>query len=264
MNITEKRQQFRSLHEAGCFVLPNPWDIGSARYFEHVGFKALATTSAGLAWTRGKLDGKMSLRQILGHVKEMSQATTLPLNVDFENGFAAGGDRLADNLRRCAEAGACGISVEDNAGKKLYSFEDAVERIKVSVKALEGTGVTLVARSEGILNDWADMAETIRRLKAFAEAGADCLYAPGLTKVDQVREVVAACAPKPVNVLVYTPDFTVAQLTELGVRRISVGAALAKVGWEAVMRSARQIYHGGHFESFAPLKDMQKMSDIFK
>lgn len=263
MTITDKRQQFRQLHQEGCFVIPNPWDIGSARYFEHVGFKALATTSAGFAWAHGKLDSKMSLRQVLKHVKEMAEATRLPLNVDFENGFASGGDKLAENLRRCADAGACGISVEDNAGKKLYSFEDAVERVKVSVKALQGTGVTVVARSEGILTEWADMAETIRRLKAFAAAGADCLYAPGLTNVDQVREVVAACAPKPVNVLVYTNDFTVSQLADLGVRRISVGAALAKVGWEAVMRSARQIYHGGHFESFATLKDV-KMSEVFK
>ena len=262
MTITEKRQQFRQLHEDGCFVIPNPWDIGSARYLEYAGFKALATTSAGYAFTRGRLDGKMSLQEIISHAAEMAQATKLPLNVDFENGFAHGGAELAANVRRCADVGAAGISIEDNAGDRLYDFDEAVERVRTVVKALEGTGVTLSARSEGMLTGWTDLAETIRRLQAFAEAGADCLYAPGLASETEVRAVVAACAPKPVNVLVWSPGFTVPQLAGLGVRRVSVGGALAKVAWAAAMHSAREILETGSFDSFAPLKDMEKMSDF--
>lgn len=262
MTIADKRAEFRRLHEAGCFVLPNPWDIGSARYFEHVGYKALATTSSGLAFTRGRLDGKLSLQEILDHVSEMAGATRLPLNVDFENGYAPGGEELASHVRTCAGAGASGLSIEDNAGTELYDFDTAVERIRVSVRALQDTGVTLVARSEGMLTGQADLDETVRRLRAFAEAGADCLYAPGLKTEEEVRAVVAACAPKPVNVLVWSPGFAVSQLEALGVRRISVGGALAKVGWAAVMRSAREIMETGQFDSFGPLKDMEKMSDF--
>ncbi|MBX3169870.1 MAG: isocitrate lyase/phosphoenolpyruvate mutase family protein [Candidatus Eremiobacteraeota bacterium] len=259
MTITQKRKEFRRLHESGCFTIPNAWDIGSARYLEHVGFKALATTSAGFAFTRGRLDGKMTVREVITHVTELAEASRLPLNVDFESGFAAGGQELADNLRRCAEAGAAGISIEDNAGEDLYDFESAVERIRVSVRALEGTGVMLVARSEGMLTGWAGLDETVRRLQAFAAAGADCLYAPGLRSEEEVRAVVAACAPKPVNVLVWSPGFTVSQLAALEVRRVSLGAALAKVGWAAVMNSAREIFDTGRFESFGqPVEDMRK------
>lgn len=258
----EKRKEFRRLHQAGCFVIPNPWDIGSARYLEHVGYKALATTSSGFAFTRGRLDGKLSLEELLIHVAEMTEATNLPLNVDFENGFAADGEQLKANVRRCAELGAAGLSLEDNAGDRLYDFEEAVERVRATVQALKGTGVTLVARSEGMLTGQADLSETVRRLQAFKEAGADCLYAPGLKTEEEVRTVVTACAPKPVNVLVWSPGFTVKQLEGLGVRRISVGGALAKVAWAAVMRSAREIMATGHFESFGQLNDMEKMSDF--
>lgn len=262
MTIREKRQEFRRLHQEGCFVIPNPWDIGSARYLEHAGFKALATTSAGFAFTRGRLDGQLSLQEILDHVTEMAQATRLPLNVDFENGFAHGGEQLAANLRRCADAGASGVSIEDNAGDRLYDFEEAVERVRTAARALEGTEVTLIARSEGMLTGWTDLAETIRRLQAFAAAGAHCLYAPGLASETEVRAVVEACHPHPVNVLVWSPGFTVQQLADLGVRRVSVGGALAKVAWAAAMHSARQILETGSFESFGPLKDMEKMSDF--
>ena len=261
MTITEKRQQFRRLHEAGCFVLPNPWDIGSARYLEHVGFKALATTSAGFAFTQGRMDGGMSLEEVVAHAAEIAGATGIPLNVDFENGFAANAEELTANLRLCADAGAAGISIEDNAGESLYSFDEAVERVRVAVRALEGTGVMLVARSEGMLTGGADLAETVRRLQAFSAAGADCLYAPGLDSEEEVRTVVAACAPKPVNVLVWSPGFTVAQLAKLGVRRISVGSALARVAWGAVMHSAREILETGRFDSFAQY-DMEDMSEF--
>lgn len=231
--------------------MPNPWDIGTARYLQHAGFKALATTSAGYAFSRGKLDGKISLEETLAHVVELVEATELPINVDFEAGFADDLAGVAVNVRRCAEAGAAGISIEDNAGGRLYPLEEAVARVVAAREALEGTGVLLVARSEGLLIGKADLAETVVRLRAYAEAGADCLYAPDLTKADQVRVVVEACAPKPVNVLVYEPNFTVAQLAELGVRRISVGGALARAAWGAVMRSAREMLEKGTFEEFA-------------
>lgn len=262
MTTTEKRQQFHQLHQEGCFVLPNPWDIGSARYLEHAGFKALATTSAGFAFSRGRLDGKMTLQEIISHAAEIAQSTKLPLNVDFENGFADSGAELAANVRRCADIGAAGLSIEDNAGDRLYDFDEAVERVRTAAQALEGTGVTLVARSEGMLTGWTDLNETIRRLQAFGEAGAHCLYAPGLASEMEVRAVVEACAPKPINVLVWSPGFTVPQLAALGVRRISVGGALAKVAWSAAMHSARHILETGTFETFAPLKDMEKMSDF--
>ena len=250
MGIVEKRRVFQELHQSGCFVLPNPWDIGTARYLQHAGFKALATTSAGYAFSRGKLDGKISLEETLAHVAELVEATDLPVNVDFEAGFSADSAGVAVNVRRCADSGAAGISVEDNAGGELYPLEEAVARVVAARQALDGTGVMLVARSEGLLIGKADLAETLVRLRAYAEAGADCLYAPDLTSVEQVRAVVEACAPKPVNVLVYEPGFTVSQLAQLGVRRVSVGGALARAAWGAVMRAAREMLEKGTFEEF--------------
>lgn len=250
MGIVEKRRAFRELHQSGCFVLPNPWDIGTARYLQHAGFQALATTSAGYAFSRGRLDGKISLEETLAHVAELVEATEVPINVDFEAGFATDCAGVGAHVRRCAEAGAAGISIEDNAGGQLYPLEEAVARLVAARQALEGTGVMLVARSEGLLLGTADLAETLVRLRAYAEAGADCLYAPDLTTPEQVRAVVEACAPKPVNVLVYEPGFTVAQLAELGVRRISVGGALARTAWGAVMRAAREMLEKGTFEEF--------------
>ncbi|MBS2035247.1 isocitrate lyase/phosphoenolpyruvate mutase family protein [bacterium] len=248
MSIVEKRQAFQELHQSGCFVLPNPWDVGTARYLEHAGFKALATTSAGFAFARGQLDGVASLEETLAHAAELVRATKLPVNVDFEDGFGAG---VAENVRRCADLGAAGISLEDNAGGQLYAFEEAVARVAAASQALEGTGVVLVARSEGLLIGKADLAETVRRLQAFSAAGADCLYAPGLKTLAEVQAVVEACAPKPVNVLVSAPGFTVAQLASLGVRRISVGGALARTAWGAMMRAIREILEKGTFDEFA-------------
>lgn len=267
MTTDEKRREFARLHQAGCFVLPNPWDVGTARYLQWAGFPALATTSAGFAFSRGKPDsyqlpqGVMTLEETLAHIADIVAATDVPINADFENGFSAEGAQLARNVRRCADTGVAGLSIEDNAGGRLYPFEEAVERVRIAHEALAGTGVLLVARTEGRLLGCADMAETVRRLQAFAEAGADCLYAPDLTTEEEVRSVVQACAPKPVNVLVYAPMFTVAQLRELGVRRISLGGALARAAWGGVLRVATEILESGTFEA---LGQAPKMSDLSK
>lgn len=266
----EKRKEFARLHQSGCFVLPNPWDVGTARYLQWAGFSALATTSAGFAFTRGKPDSyqltqsALTLEETLAHIQEIVTATDLPVNADFENGFAADGAELARNVRRCAATGVAGLSIEDNAGGKLYPFDVAVERVRIASQALEGSGVLLVARTEGRLLGCADMAETLARLQAFAEAGADCLYAPDLTTEDEVRSVVQACAPKPVNVLVYAPMFTVAQLQGLGVRRISLGGALARAAWGGVMRVAQEILQTGTFEELGQAPKMSEMSKFLK
>ncbi|MFN8608525.1 MAG: isocitrate lyase/phosphoenolpyruvate mutase family protein [Vulcanimicrobiota bacterium] len=266
--MTDKRQRFHQLHQSGCFVLPNAWDIGTARYLEYAGFKALATTSAGLAFSRGKPDNYnlpesvLTLEEVLAHVAEMAPATKLPLNVDFQDGFAADHEELAVNVRRCAELGAAGISIEDNAGNRLYPFEEAVARVQTAVQALQGTGVLLIARAEGKLLGTATLDETIQRLRAFAAAGADCLYAPDLETIEDIQAVVQACAPKPVNVLVSSPKFTVPQLEAVGVRRISVGAALARTAWGAVMRAASEILEHGTFQNFAQAAKITEISQI--
>lgn len=270
MTIEEKRKEFARLHQSGCFVLPNPWDVGSARYLQWAGFTALATTSAGLAFTRGKQDsyqlpqGVLTLEETLTHIQEIVAATDVPINADFENGFARDAEELARNVRRCADTGVAGLSIEDNAGGRLYPFEEAVARVRIASQALAGTGVLLVARSEGRLLGCADMDETLRRLQAFAQAGADCLYAPDLTTEDEVRSVVQACDPKPVNVLVYAPMFTVAQLRDLGVRRISLGGALARAAWGGVMRAATEILESGTFEELGQAPSMSEMSKFLK
>lgn len=267
--MTDKRQRFHQLHQSGCFVLPNPWDVGTARFLEYAGFQALATTSAGLAFSKGKPDSfnlpqsALSLQETLAHVAEMAEATKLPLNVDFQDGFATGHEELAANVQRCADLGAAGISIEDNAGGRLYPLDEAVRRVATAHQALQGTGVLLVARSEGMLLGIATLEETIQRLRAFAAAGADCLYAPDLETIEDIRAVVQACAPKPVNVLVSTPKFTVPQLAELGVRRISVGAALARTAWGAFMRAAREIQEHGTFQGFAQAAKFTEISRIF-
>lgn len=254
MTVTQKRQTFRELHQAGCFVLPNPWDVGTARYLQQAGFKALATTSAGFAFTQGKPDsyrmevGALSLDESLAHFAQLASACDVPINADFEDGFGTDLTQLAVNVRRCAETGVAGLSIEDNAGARLYPFEESVARVGAAVAALAGSGVMLVARCEGTLLGCCDFGETLRRLQAFAQAGADCLYAPGLKTAEEVMAVVQACAPKPVNVLVSSPIFTVSQLSALGVRRISLGGALARAAWGGMMRAANEILQNGTFE----------------
>jgi methylisocitrate lyase len=253
---TELVRAFHRLHEAGCFVMPNPWDVGSARLLAQLGFPALATTSAGLAWSLGRRDNGASLEATLEHLSTLARAVHLPLNADFTNGFAAEPAGVAENVRRAATTGIAGLSVEDSSGdaaEPLYDFELAVERIRAARKAIDdsGTGVLLTARSEGFLVGRPDLADTIRRLTAYAAAGADCLYAPRIENLADIAAVVAAVAPKPVNVLVGAPYTTVAELRALGVRRISVGGALARAAWGGFLRAAREIAEQGTFSALA-------------
>jgi methylisocitrate lyase len=236
--------------------MPNPWDLGSARLLAQLGFPALATTSAGLAWSLGLPDNGASLEATLAHLRALTTALEVPLNADFTNGFAADPAIVAENVRRAAATGVAGLSIEDSSGDPaapLYERELAVERIRAARKAIDesGTGALLTARSEGFLVGRPDLAETIRRLAAFAEAGADCLYAPRIEKLTDIAAVVAAVAPKPVNVLVGAPFTNVSELAALGVRRISVGGALARAAWGGFLRAAREIAERGTFTALA-------------
>ena len=255
MSQSDKVSTFRELHRAGCFVIPNPWDVGSARLLEQLGFKALATTSAGLAWSLGKPDNGVTLADVLAHITAIAASVTVPVNVDFEGGFAVEPDGVAANVALAARTGIAGLSIEDSTGdaaNPLFEFDLAVARVRAARRALDagGTGVMLVGRSEGFITGRPDLGETIRRLRAYADAGADCLYAPGLKSSSEVSQVVAAVAPKPVNVLMGRgSDFTtVADLAALGVRRISVGGALARVAFAAALEAATEIAEHGTFE----------------
>lgn len=244
---------FRRLHESGCFVMPNPWDPGSARWLEHLGFPAIATTSSGFAWSLGRPDNGITLEQALAHLRAMAATVAVPVNADFEGGFAREPAAVAANVERAARTGVAGLSIEDSTGDAadpLFEFALALERVRAARHALDatGTGVVLTARSEGFIVGRPDLAETIRRLTAFAEAGADCLYAPGLRSVADIRAVVAAVAPKPVNLLVGGPLLTVAEAADLGVRRISVGGALARAAWTGFLEAAGEIARQGTFE----------------
>jgi 2-methylisocitrate lyase-like PEP mutase family enzyme len=249
----DRLTSFRRLHEADCFVMPNPWDVGSARLLAQLGFPALATTSSGFAWSHGLPDGKPSLEQTLEHLRTMSAAVDVPLNGDFLDGFAKDPADLADTVARAVATGVAGISIEDGTGRisePLYAFEEAVERVRAARTAIDasGTGVVFTARSEGFIVGRPDLKETIRRLTAYAEAGADCLYAPGVRSIDDLRAIVSAVAPKPVNALVGADFTTVGELASLGVRRISVGGALARVAWGAFLSAAREIVERGSFD----------------
>ncbi|MEQ9111043.1 MAG: isocitrate lyase/phosphoenolpyruvate mutase family protein [Rhodospirillaceae bacterium] len=254
----DKRQNFRDLHHDGCFIIPNPWDVGSARYLAHLGFKALATTSSGSAWSAGRADENADVDRILSHLASMVQAVDLPVNADFEDGYADDNEGLITNVRRACQTGIAGLSIEDKDSqtgwaRTLRSFDDSVARMRAARKAIDadGGGVLLTGRAEGFIAGNPDLEDVLRRLSAFAEAGADCLYAPGLTTEDQVAAVVRAVAPKPVNVLVGQPGFTAAGLAALGVRRISVGGALARTAWGGFMAAAKEIATDGTFKNLA-------------
>jgi 2-methylisocitrate lyase-like PEP mutase family enzyme len=263
------KARFHELHESGCFVLPNPWDVGSAIYLEHLGFKAVATTSAGFAFTKGLPDDPELIprEMMLEHFREIAAATSLPVNADFQNGFADDPEAVAKSVRLCVATGVAGLSIEDSTGRKdqpLYDFDLAVERIKAARAAIEsepsavaggpGAGVLLTARCEAYLVGASDPLRTsIERLVAFADAGADCLYAPGVTEPDEIAQIVKAVSPKPINVLAFAKNchLTVSQLADLGVRRISVGSSLARAAWSGLIRAAEEIQASGSFESFA-------------
>jgi 2-methylisocitrate lyase-like PEP mutase family enzyme len=252
----QRREEFRRLHQSGCFVIPNPWDIGSAKLLARLGFKALATTSAGFAWSMGRPDNGVTLQQVLAHIQALATAVDLPINVDFEGGFAVEPEGVAASVTAACKTEIAGLSIEDSTrdpSKPLFDFQLAVERIRAARRAIDGsgTGVLLVGRSEGFIVGRPDLAETIRRLTAYAEAGAECLFAPGIKTREDISAVVRAVAPKPVNVVVSGDFATVAELAELGVRRISVGGSLARVALSGFLRAATEIATKGTFTGFA-------------
>jgi 2-methylisocitrate lyase-like PEP mutase family enzyme len=253
----EKRATFRKLHTQGCFVIPNPWDVGSARYLQGLGYKALASTSAGFAFTQGLADGAVPRAMMLSHFHEIAAATDVPLNADFEGGFADAPEGVEESVKLCVETGVAGLSIEDSTSDPavpLYDFELALARVRAARAAIDAAGgeVMFTARSEGFIRGRPDLEETMRRLKAFAAAGADCLYAPGIKTRDEIAAVVKAVAPKPVNFLMSAAtELTVNDLAALGVRRISLGGTLARVAWTAVIRVARDIAENGKFDSLA-------------
>lgn len=267
-------ETFRELHASGCFVLPNPWDAGSAVYLHHLGFKALATTSSGFAFSRGLPDDVRANPRdaVLAHFREIVNATPLPVNADFQNGHADEPERVAENVALCVATGVAGLSVEDSVvgeGKGLYELEPAIERIKAARRAIDQSGVPVVltGRCEAWLVDDPELfATSIKRLTAYADAGADCLYAPGVTAREEIEAIVKAVSPKPVNVLVSRPDpeLTVAKLADLGVRRISVGSALARVAWGAFIRAAREIATAGTFDAFGDAASGAELNNLFR
>ncbi len=266
----EKRATFRALHAQGCFVLPNPWDAGSARYLQGLGFKALATTSSGFAWSRGYPDGGLSREVVLAHLRDIVAATDLPVNADFESGFAADAQGVAESVRLAVETGVAGLSIEDSTGdpvNPLFDIDIAVARIRAARGAIDAAGgdTLLVGRAENFFAGRPDLDDTIARLKAYAQAGADCLYAPGIRTREQIAAVVAAVAPKPVNLLVGSAsELTLKDIAELGVRRVSVGGGLARSAWGGFMRAARTIAEQGRFDGFADAAPGAELNSFFR
>ncbi|MEK9967931.1 MAG: isocitrate lyase/phosphoenolpyruvate mutase family protein [Ferrovibrio sp.] len=265
-STADKRAAFRRLHESGCFVIPNPWDAGSAVLLQSLGFKALASTSAGMAWSMALPDNKVKRDDVLAHLRSLTAVTDIPVNADFENGFADDADGVAANVVLAAETGIAGLSVEDSTGNKdapLYDFDLAVKRIAAARAAIDrtGSGVLLTARSEGFIAGRPDLDETVKRLQAYAAAGADVLYAPGIREEAQIRAVVQAANGKPVNVV--TMGHSVAELAALGVRRISVGGQLARTAWGEFIRAAKEIAAEGTFEHFKQSTPSSELNRLF-
>lgn len=254
--------EFHRLHSEGCFVMPNPWDPGSARALEQLGFPALATTSAGFAWTMGRADNEVAIDEMLAHLRAVVDAVGIPVNADFEGGYAVEPDAVAANVKKAVTTGIAGLSIEDASGnpeEPLFEFDLAVARIRAARQAIDesGTGVLLTGRSEGFVCGRPDIKDTILRLRAYADAGADCLYAPRIDSIDDVIAIVSAVAPKPVNLLINAPFTTVAEAGRLGVRRISVGGTLARTAWDGFLRAAREIAEDGTFARFEQLPDVE-------
>jgi 2-methylisocitrate lyase-like PEP mutase family enzyme len=268
MKATDNRvTTFHRLHASGCFVMPNPWDVGSARALEQMGFKALATTSAGFAWTLGRADNQITRDQALEHLRAMAAAVTVPVNADFEGGFAVAPEGVAANVTLAVATGIAGISIEDSTGDAahpLHDFELAVERVRAARQAIDesGTGVVLTGRSEGFVCGRPDIDETVRRLRAYSEAGADCLYAPRIDTVEQITAILDAVSPKPVNLLINAPFITVAEAAALGVRRISVGGTLARTAWAGFLQAASEIMDTGTFSRFQQLPNVDALLGV--
>ncbi len=269
-SVADKRHTFRQLHESGCFAIPNPWDLGSARFLQGLGFKALATTSSGFAWSRGEPDGATSRKSVLAHLAELVAATDVPLNADFEEGFAIDAAGVAESVRLAIDTGIAGVSIEDGTGDPahpLFDIDTAVARMRAARGAVDKMGgdVLLVGRAECFFLGRPDIDETIARLKAYSNAGADCLYAPGIKTRAHIAAVVAAVAPRPVNLLIgSTSDFTLQDVAALGVRRVSVGGGLARVAWGAFSKAARLIAQEGSFDGFADAASGSDLNDFFR
>ncbi|HWY63136.1 MAG TPA: isocitrate lyase/phosphoenolpyruvate mutase family protein [Rhizomicrobium sp.] len=266
VDFAQKRARFRALHHTGCFVLPNPWDLGSARLLQHLGFAALASTSSGFAWSTGRADYAVPRDDVLRHLTALCGAVDLPVNADFESGFAVDPEGIFDNVLLAIKTGVAGLSLEDTRldGEGLYDPHVSVDRIRAARAAIDasGEGVILVARSETLLADPTALHPVLDKLAAFAEAGADCLYAPGIKRREDIAALVRAVAPKPVNVLMSAPGLTVAELADLGVRRISIGGALARVAWAAMLSAAEEIKRGS-FDGLASAGNGKRLNDIF-
>jgi 2-methylisocitrate lyase-like PEP mutase family enzyme len=266
VDVAEKRARFRALHQSGCFILPNPWDIGSARLLQHLGFEALASTSSGFAWTTGRPDHAPSLDETLAHLTALCAAVDLPVNADYESGFAAAPEDVAANVTLAIGTGVSGLSIEDTdvGGTGLYDLPFAVQRVKAARAAVDasGTDVVLVARTEILLHDPSQATAAIDKLAAFAEAGADCLYAPGASRKEDIAAMVKAVAPRPLNVLMLGPGHSAAELADLGVRRISVGGSLARVAWKAMLDAADQM-KAGSFAGLAHAAPHRSLNQLF-
>lgn len=265
MNVRDERvAEFHRLHSSGCFVMPNPWDVGSARALVQLGFEALATTSAGLAWTLGLADNDVTLEQTLEHLRVVAGAVDVPVNADFRGGFAVDPDQVNRNVSLAAATGVAGLSIEDSTDDEahpLHDFDLAVERVRAARQAIDdsGAGIVLTGRSEGFVIGRPDLDETTRRLRAYAEAGADCLYAPRIGTVEQISAIIDAVTPKPVNLLINAPFITVAEAAALGVRRISVGGTLARTAWAGFLRATQEIADTGTFSQFERLPDVDAL-----
>jgi len=267
--VIDKRRTFRNLHESGCFVMPNPWNVGTARFLQAQGFKALATTSSGFAHAQGYADGAVSRDKVLAHLREIAEAVDVPVNADFEGGYADDPTEVAQNVQLAAATGIAGVSIEDSTGDNdhpLYDFDLAVARVRAARSVIDKSeGPIFTARSEGFIVGRPDLAETIRRLEAFADAGADCLYAPGIRTREQIIAVVQAVAPKPVNFLMSTAtNFTVNDLAQMGVRRISLGGTLARVAWTAVSKAVHEIAKEGRFDLLSGTMPNSELNAFFR
>lgn len=267
-----RRAAFRKLHESACFVIPNPWDVGSAVYLQHLGFHALATTSSGYAFSRGlpDLEWEVGREATLGHIRQIVGATDLPVNADFQSGFGGSPEEVAESVRLCVATGVAGLSIEDSTHDRahpLHDVPDAVQRVRAARTAIDatGSGVLLTARAECYLTGHADpFHEALRRLMAYAEAGADVLYAPGVRDREQMRAIVAAVAPQPVNILIHADlGLRVSDVAEIGARRISVGSALARAAWTGFIRAAKAIAEEGSFAGFRDLVPGTELNQLF-
>jgi 2-methylisocitrate lyase-like PEP mutase family enzyme len=269
LTTADKRTAFKKMHESGCFIIPNPFDVGSARALQHLGFKALASTSAGFAWTIGKADNRVTVDDVCDHLTAVCAAVDIPVNADFEGGFAVEPEKVAVNVARGVKTGVAGLSIEDSTGdaaKPLFETKLAVERIKAARKAIDAdhSGVLLTGRCEAFLWGQPDLKMVIERLQAYSEAGADCLYSPGIKTREEIAAVVKAVAPKPVNLLIGASGLSLQEAADLGVRRISVGGSLARMAWAGVMKAAREMAEKGTFTEFANGYPGGELNKMFK